>query len=43
MYFSPNIVRMMKLRNMRLAGYVLRMTEIINTYRILIGKPLGKR
>jgi hypothetical protein len=43
LYSSPNIVRMMKSRNMRWAGHVVSMTEMINTYRILIGKPVGKR
>jgi hypothetical protein len=34
---------MIKLRKMRLAGYVARMGETKNAYRTLVGKPEGKR
>jgi hypothetical protein len=34
---------MIKSRRMRLAGHVARMGETRNTYRILVGKPEGKR
>jgi hypothetical protein len=34
---------MMKSRRMRWAGHVARMGEKRNTYRILVGKPEGKR
>jgi hypothetical protein len=34
---------MIKLRIMRWAGHVARMGELRNAYRILIGKPEGKR
>jgi hypothetical protein len=34
---------MIKLRRMRWAGHVARMGEKINAYRILVGKPEGKR
>jgi hypothetical protein len=34
---------MMKSRRMRLAGHVERMREKRNAYRILVGKPEGKR
>jgi hypothetical protein len=43
LYSSPNIIRMIKLRRMRWAGHVARMGERRNTYRILMGKPEGKR
>jgi hypothetical protein len=42
-YSSPNIIRMMKSRRMRWAGYVARMGENRNAYRISVGKPGGKR
>jgi hypothetical protein len=42
-YSSPNIIRMIKLRRMRWAGYVARMVETSNAYRILVGKSEGKR
>jgi hypothetical protein len=34
---------MIKSRRMRLAGHVARMGEKRNVYRILVGKPEGKR
>jgi hypothetical protein len=43
MYTSPNIIRVIKSWNMRWAGYVARMVEMINAYNILFGKPEGKR
>jgi hypothetical protein len=43
LYFSPNIIRMIKPRRMRWAGHVARMGETRNAYRILVGKPEGKR
>jgi hypothetical protein len=39
LYSSPNKIRMIKSRRMRWAGYVARMGEKRNTYRILVGKP----
>jgi hypothetical protein len=42
LYSSPNIIRWIKKRRMRLAGYIARMGEKRNTYRILVGKPDGK-
>jgi hypothetical protein len=33
---------MIKSRRMRWAGYVARMGKKRNTYRILVGKPIGK-
>jgi hypothetical protein len=43
LYSSPSVLRMMKSRRMRWAGYVARMGEKRNAYRILVGKPEGKR
>ena len=43
LYSSPNIVRVIKSRRMRCAGYVARMGEKRDVYRILVGKPEGKR
>jgi hypothetical protein len=43
LYFSPNIIRRIKLRRMRWAGHVARMGEERNVYRVLIGKSEGKR
>jgi hypothetical protein len=43
LYSSPSIIRMFKSRRMRWAGYVERMGEKRNAYRILVGKQEGKR
>jgi hypothetical protein len=43
LYSSPNIIRMIKSSRMRWAGHVARMGEKRNAYRILVGKPEGKR
>jgi hypothetical protein len=43
LYSSPNIIRMIKSRRMRWAGHVTPMGETRNAYRILVGKPEGKR
>jgi hypothetical protein len=40
---SPSIIRMIQLRSMRWAGYVARRGEKRNEYRLLVGKPEGKR
>ena len=40
---SPNIVRVIKSRRMRWAGHVARMGEGRGVYRVLVGKPEGKR
>jgi len=43
LYSSPNIVRVIKLRRMRWAWHVARMGEERGVYRVLVGKPEGKR
>jgi hypothetical protein len=43
LYSSPNIVRQIKSGRMRWAGHVARMGEGRNVYRVLVGKPEGKR
>ena len=43
LYSSPNIVRVIKSRRMRWAGHVARMDEERGVYRILMGKPEGRR
>ena len=43
LYRSPNIVRVIKSRRMRWAGHVARMGEGRGVYRVLVGKPEGKR
>jgi hypothetical protein len=42
-YSSPSIIRIIKSRRMRLARHVARMGEKRNVYRLLVGKPEGKR
>jgi hypothetical protein len=37
------IIRIIKTRRMRWAGHVARMGEKRNAYRLLVGKPEGKR
>jgi hypothetical protein len=43
LYPSPNIIRMIKSRRTRWAGRKARMGEKRNAYRVLVGKPEGKR
>ena len=43
LYSSPNIVRVIKSRRMRWAGHVARMGGERGAYRVLVGKPVGKR
>jgi hypothetical protein len=40
---SPSIIRIIKSRRMRWAGHVARMGENRNAYKLLVGKPEGKR
>jgi hypothetical protein len=43
LYSSPNIVRVIKSRRMRWAGHVACMGEGRGAYRVLVGRPKGKR
>jgi hypothetical protein len=43
LYSSPNIVRVIKARRLRWAGHVARIGEGRGIYRVLVGKPEGKR
>jgi len=43
LYSSPNIVRVIKSRRMRFAGHVACMGEERGVYRVLMGKPEGRR
>jgi hypothetical protein len=43
LHSSPSIIRTMKSRRKRWADHVARMGEKRNTYRLLVGKPEGKR
>jgi len=42
-YSSPNIIRVIKSRIIRLAGYVARMGDRRGAYRSLVGRPEGRR
>jgi hypothetical protein len=42
-YSSPDIIRQVKSMRMRWAGYVTRMGEERKVYKVLVGKPEGKR
>jgi hypothetical protein len=42
-YSSTNIIRQIKSRRMRWAGHVARVGDERNVYRVLMGKPEGKR
>jgi hypothetical protein len=43
LYLSPSIVRVIKSRRMRWAGHVARKGEKRGAYRILMGRPDGRR
>ena len=43
LYSSPNIVLVIKSRRMRWAGRVASMGEERGVYRVLVGKPEGRR
>jgi hypothetical protein len=43
LYCSPNILRVIKSRRMRWTWHVARMGEERGVYRVLVGKPEGKR
>ena len=41
LYRSPNIVRVIKFRRLRWAGYVIRMEEGKSAFKMLTGKSIG--
>ncbi|KAJ4430087.1 hypothetical protein ANN_22296 [Periplaneta americana] len=43
LYSSPDIIRNIKSRRLRWAGYVARMGESRSAYRVLVGRPEGNR
>jgi hypothetical protein len=43
LYYSQNIVRVIKSRRIRWAGHMTRMREGRGVYRVLVGRPEGKR
>jgi hypothetical protein len=43
LYSSPNIIWLIKSRRMRWAGHVARMGEGRVAYRVLVGRPEGRR
>jgi hypothetical protein len=43
LYSSPSIITIMNARRKRWAGNVARIGEKRNAYRLLVGKPEGKR
>jgi hypothetical protein len=43
LYSSPDIIRQIKSRRMKWAGHVTRMGEERKLYKVLVGKPEGKR
>jgi hypothetical protein len=43
LYSSPSLIKMIKSRRIRWAGHVARIGEKRNAYKIVVGKPEGKR
>jgi len=43
LYTLPNVLRVVKSRQMRWAGHLARMGENRGVHRVLVGKPEGKR
>jgi hypothetical protein len=43
LYSLPSVIRMIKGRSMRWAGHVARLGEERNAYRLLVGRPEGRR
>jgi hypothetical protein len=43
LYSSPDIIRQIKSRRMRWAGYMARIGDETKVYKVLVGKPKGKR
>jgi hypothetical protein len=42
LFASPDIIRVIKSRTMKWVVHVVRVGEMSNTYKILVGKPEGK-
>jgi hypothetical protein len=42
-YSSPSIIRMIESRRMRWVGHIARIGAKRNAYRLLVGKPEGRR
>jgi len=42
-YSAPNIIRVLRSRRMRWAGHVECLQKMRNAYRVLVGKPEGKK
>ena len=43
LYSSPHIIRSIKSRRLRWAGHVAHMEQYRNAYRVIMGRPEGKR
>jgi hypothetical protein len=43
LYSSPSIITIIKTKSLSWAGHVTRMREKRNAYRLLVGKPEGKK
>jgi hypothetical protein len=43
LYYSPSVIKIIKLRSMRWTGHVAQVEEKRNAYRLLVGKPEGNR
>jgi hypothetical protein len=43
LYFSPNIIRVIKLRRLRSAGHVAHVRDMIGAYKVLVRKPEGMK
>jgi hypothetical protein len=43
LYATPNLVRVIKWKRIRWASHIARMIEMRNSYKILVGKSVGKR
>jgi hypothetical protein len=43
LYSSPNVIRVIRTRRMRWEGHVARMGHRRSAYRILVGRPEGRR
>jgi hypothetical protein len=43
LYSSPSIIRVIKARRMKWAGYAARTGEVRGAYNILVGRPEGRR